>query len=148
MSAKNDLLTVLQNIVHEETQFPEQNNLAYITVKRIGRLETSGALDFGGSEYASAEIRWLEPEKGASDDKYGWWNLDSGKYFVQFNESLKLDDKSGILLQIWSKALHAGVSHPTMVITESQDPLHTLITVGDQGTSIKENARLSEVRMI
>lgn len=148
MSAVEELKNILQNIIHEPTQFPEDGNLAFLTVGRVGRLKHPGALDFGGSEYAETEIEWLEPEPQAEDDKYGWWNLEPGTYQVEFNEGISLSENSGVLLQIWAQALKAGVTHPTAVITDSVNPFSTLLHVGNAGVGIKENARLSEVRLI
>lgn len=148
MPTRDELKNILQNIIHEPTQFPEDKNLAFLTVGRVGRLKKPGALDFGGSEYAEAEVEWLEPELQAKDDKYGWWNLEPGTYQVEFNEGVSLSENSGVLLQIWDQALKAGVSHPTEVITDSESPLFTLVRVGNAGIRIKENARLSEVRLI
>ncbi len=148
MSTTDELKNMLQNIIHEPTQFPEDGNLAFLTVGRVGRLRTAGALDFGGSEYAEADVEWMEAERKAKDDKYGWWTLDSGTYQVEFNEGVSVPENSGVLLQIWSQALKAGVTHPTEVITASKNPLFTLIHVGNAGIRIKENARLSEVRLI
>lgn len=148
MSSNDDLKKVIQNIIHEPTQFPSDGNLAYLTVAKIGRITRGGALDFGGSEYREAEVEWIQPKKQSADDKYGWWDLEPGMYAAQFNEGLNFSGDSGVVLQIWSGALQAGVTHPTEVITESRNPLRTLIEVGKPGGSIKENARLSEVRLI
>jgi len=148
MSAQKDLLNVLNNIIHEKTQFPDKENLAYLTVSKIGKINKPGALDFGGSEYNAAEIEWLKPKKHSDEDKYGWWDLNEGMYLVEFNENVQLDDNSGVLIQVWCKALQAGISHPTLVVTDSCDPLQILVTVGKAGIGIKENARLSEIRMI
>ncbi|HKJ68275.1 MAG TPA: dCTP deaminase [bacterium] len=144
----DELKKVIKNIVHEPTQFPPNQNLAYLTVAKIGKITRQGSLDFGGSEYREAEVEWIQPELQSKEDKYGWWDLAPGLYQVQFNESLSFSDDSGVLLQIWSQALKAGVAHPTEVITESRDPLVTLLQVSEPGSSIKENARLSEVRLI
>jgi len=149
MPVKSDQLKdILENVIHEETQFPEGRNVAYITVARIGKLSEPGALDFGGSEYSQAEVDWLEPEPRSDDDKYGWYNLEKGAYRIEFNESINLPDDTGVLLQIWEQALKNGVMHPTEVLTQPRKPAFTQIYVDKPGVSIKENARLSEVRLL
>jgi len=147
MLKRDQLKAILQNIIHEPTQFPSEKNVAYLTVNRIGKIGTAGSLDFGGSEYSEGKIDWIDPEKRMEDDKYGWWELPQGLYRIEFNEGVKLED-GGILLQIWNAALKNGVIHPTEIITESQNPLFTHIHVSENGVHIKENARLSEVRLI
>ncbi|NIT60351.1 MAG: dCTP deaminase [Aliifodinibius sp.] len=148
MSDQKYLLNVLENIIHEKTQFPDTDNIAYLTVSKIGKITEPGALDFGGSEYNAADIKWLEAKKHSDEDKYGWWDLNEDMYLVEYNEKVQLDETSRVLIQLWTKALKAGISHPTLVITESRDPLQILVTVSKAGIDIKENARLSEIRMI
>lgn len=149
MAAKTKRLKeILANIIHEETQFPENRNIAYITVSQVGKIIEPGSLDFGGSEYTEAEIHWLEPKARSDEDKYGWWNLQPGSYRVEFNEGVELPDGTGVLLQIWNSALENGVSHPTEVITRSRNPLTTQMRVSDGGVRMKENARLSELRLL
>ncbi|MCF7805558.1 MAG: dCTP deaminase [Candidatus Marinimicrobia bacterium] len=142
------LKDILQNIIHEETQFPEDRNVAFLTVNQIGRLTEPGALDFGGSEYTEAEVEWIVPEVRNEDDKYGWWELGEGSYRIQFNEGVEMPDDTGMLLQTWEKVRKNGVIHPTEVITRTRNPLSTHIYVGEAGIGIKENARLSEVRLL
>lgn len=148
MAHDKNLMEILTNIIHEPTQYEEEDNLAYVTVNRIGTLTGRGALDFGGSEYQSAEVEWIEPAKKSEDDTYGWWSLKPGTYRVEFNEGVDLPDDTGVLLQIWNSVLRNGVTHPTEVITKARDQLSTHIHVGDPGIEIKENARLSVVRAL
>lgn len=143
-----DLKSVVKNIVHEPTQFPESGNSVQLTVKRIGKTVKPGALDFGGSEYTEAAIEWLEAVKHNDEDKYGWWELAEGLYIVEFNETLELPDNTRVQLQIWEKALRNGVVHPTQLIADDRDPLLTFINVSEAGVGIKENARLSEIRVV
>jgi len=148
MPDNKKLKEILTNIIHEPTQFHQELNLAYVTVSRIGKLQKRGSLDFGGSEYSKASVEWLSPEKKASDDKYGWWSLEGGSYRVEFNEGVNLPDDTGVLLQIWADAAKNGVTHPTEVITDSREPLSAQIHVSPPGIEIKENARLSEIRVL
>lgn len=149
MAAKNEQLKeILENIIHEETQFPDGRNIAYVTVARVGKLSGAGSLDFGGSEYEEADVDWIEPKPRSEDDKYGWYDLEQGSYRIEFNESIDLPDDTGVLLQIWDQALKNGVTHPTEVLTQSRKPLFTQIHVSEAGIHIKENARFSELRLL
>jgi hypothetical protein len=141
---------IVTNYIHEGKQFSEDGTSAVLTAGRIGRVTTGGALDFGGSEYAQARVSWLEPQKQSPDDKYGWWKLSQGEYRLELNESVSLpgDGSKRVLFHPWSEAAKAGLSHPSEVISASRSPIVTHLTVGPQGLSIKENARVSQVTVI
>jgi len=142
-----ELTSIVKNLVNEPTQVPEDESVVHLTVNRIGKLVKPGALDFGGSEYTEATVKWLEPKKRDPEDKYGWWELDQGLYRIEFNESLEIPEGTRVQLQIWSGALRNGILHPAQIIERSQNPLGTQIHVSESEVGIKENARLSEVRL-
>jgi hypothetical protein len=145
-----DISQVVRDYIHEGKQFGSDKKSAILTVGRIGRVAAAGALDFGGSEYAEAEVSWIEPQKQSADDKYGWWKLSPGEYRVELNESLYPPQGSQALLLFhpWTEAVAAGVHHPSEVISTERSPLLTHISVGPQGLSIKENARISQVTLL
>jgi hypothetical protein len=145
-----DMHELLTGYIHEGKQFAPDGSSAVLTVKRIGRLSAGGALDFGGSEYAEAEVSWIEPQKQSAEDKYGWWKLSQGHYRIEINESVSVpeDQPTALLLHPWPDAVRAGVNHPSEVITDSREPLFTHIGVGPQGISIKENARLGRLSVL
>ena len=145
-----DISQVVRDYIHEGKQFTSDKKSAILTVKRVGRVAGAGALDFGGSEYSAAEVSWLDPQKQNPDDTYGWWKLSPGEYRIEFNESLYPPEGTRALLLFhpWFEAVAAGVSHPSEVITLDRSPLQTHVTVGPQGLSIKENARISQVTVI
>ncbi|MFP4362798.1 MAG: hypothetical protein ACLFR1_02890 [Spirochaetia bacterium] len=140
-----DIKTVVQNYLHEKTQYSEARNAFYLTAKRIGKLTKPGRLDFGGSEYQKAPIEWLDPVKHSADDKYGWWDLPEGSYWVVYNEAISLTDNQKVFFQPWERAVEAGLTHPSGIINEPREVLGTIITAGPSGVSIKENGRISEV---
>ena len=148
--ASVDVSGIVQNYIHEGKQFSEDRKRAILTVNRVGRLSGSGALDFGGSEYAEADVSWLEPQKQSAEDKYGWWKLTQGHYRIEFNETISLpeDGSTVVLLHPWPAAIRAGVNHPSELITASRAPLVTHIGIGPQGISIKENARISQISIV
>jgi hypothetical protein len=145
-----DVAQIVQNYIHEGKQFSDDRKHAILTVNRIGRLSGGGALDFGGSEYAEAEISWLEPQKQSPEDKYGWWKLTQGHYRIEFNETISLpeDGSTVILFHPWPEAVKAGLNHPSVLVTAPRSPLVTHIGIGPQGISIKENARVSQVTIL
>ena len=140
-----NLKEIVADYIHEGKQYSESRDMFYLTVKRIGKIAEGGSLDFGGSEYSEAEVEWIETVKKSPDDSYGWWNLSEGYYWVEYNEKINLPEDSNIFFQPWEKALKAGLSHPSGIISEPREVLATIIFVGKGGIGIKENARISEL---
>lgn len=138
----------VRNYIHDGKQFPEGTETALLTVNRIGILSSRGSLDFGGGEYSTAEIKWLEPKKKSPDDKYGWWHLEEGRYMVEFNESLQATQRQRFYLQPWSHVAQNGVCHNCVVLIPPQETLQVYVSVGPAGIDIKENARFSELGVL
>ncbi|MDY7027390.1 MAG: hypothetical protein SVR04_03735 [Spirochaetota bacterium] len=162
----------VSNTIHEGKQFPEGRSFAYLTVGRIGKYTGIGRLDFGGSEYAEADVEWLAPVKKSSDDTYGWWHLTPGAYLVLFNESVEVPAGKRFYLQIWEKAARNAASIPFAILEGGQgsagqkpdrqpsagqgaagqdsgpDPLSCTLFVGGAGIEIKENARLAQLGVL
>lgn len=142
------LTDVIADYIHEGKQFSESRNAFYLTVKKLGKFYSGGSLDFGGSEYSDGVIEWMEPEKKSEDDKYGWWKLNEGYYWVEYNERIDLPENVRLYFQPWEKALQAGISHQAGIIAEPRKVLATLVHVGGYTVRIKENARISEIYQI
>ena len=135
------IVDFVHGLLSESKQIEEE--LAVLSVSRIGRISAPGSLDFGGSEYNAPEAAWIEPVKTKADDEHGWWHLDGGTYFVELNETVEPHDAHPVVLQTWPPALKTGVSHDTVMITaRSESPTLTL-HVPSPGVSIKENARIT-----
>ena len=147
MASDTKLTDIVTNFIHEDTQFPEERDVAYLTVNRVGKPAKKGTLDFGGSEYTEADMEWIEPKKKSNDDKYGWWELDEGLYHIEFNEGLDPNGET-VIFQTWKNALRNGIAHSAEIIEESRDKLFTGLQVSSAGVGIKENARISEVRVL
>ncbi len=163
MSADISIKDLVSNYISEKKQFPS-DNLALLTVARVGTYAVRGSLDFGGSEYNEAGIKWLTPRKGAEDDTYGWWHLSEGMYVVELNERISAPANIRLLLQIWEKAQRAGIVHPSFSIEagekaqhtgsmeeaspEDAEPLRVTVSVGSTGIDIKENARFSKLILL
>lgn len=116
-----------------------------LTVGSIARITGAGRLDFGGSEFEPARREELEPRLAAEADEYGWWRLDPGSYVIRYNERLVLEpEQTGQVLPL-ARLLRAGASHPSFVVTGTEDRLETLLTVGSGGCELKENCRVSRL---
>jgi hypothetical protein len=139
---------VIRNYIHERKQLDEKSGSMILTAGRIGTLVGRGSLDFGGSEFAPSPTAWQEPVKASPDDKYGWWHLEPGSYLLEFNESIVLEERERVLLQIWEEAARTGLAHPTELIVASREPLATVMQVPTPGVDIKENARISRVLLL
>jgi len=60
-----------------------------LTARGVSRVESGGALDFGGSAFREASAIALEPQKKTPEEPYGWWNLEPGAYLLAFNETVR-----------------------------------------------------------
>jgi hypothetical protein len=115
-----------------------------LTVNTISRINTGGALDFGGSEYQEASVSLLEPGKKTPDEPYGWWNLDAGDYLLGYNERIKIPAKGLIMILPHERLLAAGASHATLAIENLDQSVCVPIHVGPAGLKIKQNAGVSK----
>lgn len=141
---KKDILDFIGNIIHEKTQIDEDS--IYLTVSKIFNLTTKGEIDFGGSEYKESEREIIEPVKRSLEDKYGWWELNPGEYFVMFNEKLQdiIPKDKTVILQPSERLIKTGAFHPTRVLNK-RGAISTILYVGNNGLKIKENARVSRL---
>lgn len=133
-----DLTEFVDDIVHEPTQTDGRG--LDLTVAGISRVAEPGRVDFGGGELTAAELEAVETERRNPDDDYGWWNLESGRYLIEYNESLTVPSDERLVLQIRDELLARGAFHPTLHV-ESLDRVP--LVVGGAGLRLKENARVS-----
>jgi len=136
----------IKNFIHKDTQTEE--NKVYLTVKQIYSLDKKGSLDFGGSELNPAERKPLLPKKRLPKDKYGWWDLNQGTYLVEFNEQIELREKEIAILESREELLQNGCFHPLRIITPEEKLSFIPLNVGYQGIDIKQNARISTLRIV
>jgi len=136
----------IKNFIHKDTQTGEDN--VYLTVKQIYSLDKKGSLDFGGSELNLAKRKPLLPKKRHPEDKYGWWNLNQGTYLVEFNEQIELREKEIAILESKEELLQSGCFHPLRIITPQEELSFIPLNVGGQGIDIKQNARISTLRIV
>lgn len=136
----------IQNLIHKDTQTGKDK--VYLTAKQIYFLDKKGSLDFGGSELNLAERKPLLPKKRLPEDKYGWWSLNQGTYLIEFNEQIDLREKEIAILQPREELLQNCCFHPLRIITPEEKLSFIPLNVGCQGIDIKQNARISTLRIV
>lgn len=136
-----EIAQCLDGIVYEKKQ--RHAHAFDLTVDAISRFEGPGRLDFGGSEFEAAASKEIQVEKRSPDDDYGWWSLSEGRYRVRFNERITTDDEVSAWILPHERLLHAGGDHSSVPVTGSDRTLAALLSVGEHGLYIKENARIS-----
>jgi hypothetical protein len=118
-----------------------------LTARVIHSLGPTGEVDFGGSEYVPAQAAPVPTHQKHSQDRYQWWTLMHGAYQVEFNETLELAEDEIALLEPHERLLRAGAEHPVQFLRGRVNPLSTLLTVGSARLQIKQNARISLLRV-
>ncbi|HMA69574.1 MAG TPA: hypothetical protein VKN74_06850 [Candidatus Mcinerneyibacterium sp.] len=134
-----------ENIVYDKTQ--NEDCFFSLTINNIYSFESKGELDFGGSEYIKSKFKKINPEKKDEDDKYGWWFLDEGIYKARLNEKVKkINESITLIIEPHKRLLDCGVTHNTEIIT-NKGKIEVFLQVGENGVNIKENARISTVKV-
>src|SRR5712692_5732045 len=82
-----------------------------VTVRNVSPVDPAGQLDFAGSEYTPAGRITIATHRRRPEDRYEWWDLGRGCYFVEFNETLELAEDEIALLEPDERLLRAGASH-------------------------------------
>ena len=118
-----------------------------LTVKNMFAVDPTGRVDFGGGEYMPAGRVAVAPLRRSPEDKYQWWELGRRPYFVEFNETLELAPDEMALLEPDERLLRAGVSHSCNFLRGRIAPLEMLINVDALTVFIKQNARISRLRI-
>jgi hypothetical protein len=131
---------LLDGLVYEKKQL--QESAVELTVKEIRRFIDSGSVDFGGGELQPAPTEPIPALKRSPTDKYGWWELHRGLYQIVYNERLKKPLPGLGLIVPNLRLLEAGGGHACMIVEGEKLPA-ALLSVGDSGLNIKENARVS-----
>jgi len=118
-----------------------------LTVKNIFALDPTGRVDFGGGEYMPAGRMTVAPLRRNPEDKYQWWELGRGAYFVEFNETLELAPDEMALLEPDERLLRAGASHTSNFLRGRIAPVEALLQVEALTMLVKQNARFSRLRI-
>ncbi len=106
-----------------------------------------GQVDFGGGEYVPAGKIAIAAQRRRTEDRYSWWDLGRGSYFVEFNESVELREDEIALLEPEERLLRAGAAHVPTFLRGRIAPIEALLQVEALRLQIKENARVSRLRI-
>jgi deoxycytidine triphosphate deaminase len=137
--------TRLTGIVHPKYQVHRFS--VHLTVRTVYAVDPTGEVDFGGNEYVAADRIAVATQRRRSEDRYEWWELARGCYFVEFNEALNLADDEIGLLEPEQRLLRAGAAHVTTTLRGHVEPIETLLSVDTLRLLLKQNARISRVRV-
>ncbi len=118
-----------------------------LTARQIFRLDPTGTVDFGGSEYVAAERHPMPTHQKHSQDRYQWWTLPHGAYMVEFNETIELAEDELGLLAPHERLLRAGAEFPPQYLRGPHNPLSSLLNVSCVQVQIKQNARVATLRV-
>jgi len=118
-----------------------------LTAKQIYSLDPAGQVDFGGTEYAASARVPVASLRRNREDKYEWWDLSRGAYMLEFNESLALAPNEFAILEPDERLVRCGAFHGTAFLRGQGERLETLLIVGTLNIHIKQNARVSRIRV-
>jgi hypothetical protein len=118
-----------------------------LTARKIFSLDPTGQIDFGGSEYIAAGRLEIAPQHLRLEDRYQWWELGRGSYFVECNEILDLAEDEIALIESDDRLLRAGAWHVPFYVRGRVAPVQLLLEVGAARLRVKENARLARFRL-
>ncbi len=118
-----------------------------LTARKIFSVDPTGQIDFGGSEYIAAGRMEIAPQHLRPEDRYQWWELGRGSYFVECNEILDLAEDEIALIESDERLLRAGAWHVPFYVRGRVAPVQLLLEVGAARVRVKENARLARLRL-
>jgi hypothetical protein len=118
-----------------------------LTIRGISGVDPTGKLDFGGGEYAPAGQMRIAPRQLRPEDNYQWWQLERGCYIIEFNESLALAENEIALLEPDPRTIRTGATHVSVFLRGHVAQLETLFDVQALRLSVKQNARVSRLRV-
>ena len=133
----------LEGTIHDGKQVEEPG--IHLTAGSVSSLVGRGQTDFGGDEQEPCEQSTISPTKRAPEDDYGWWELEGGEYRVRFNETIT--SGSGVFLVVPNDRILACGCVMVSVLAAS-GRIETVLSVPQQGVSIKENARIALLRRL
>jgi len=118
-----------------------------LTVKNISSVDPIGRVDFGGSEYSPAGKLPIIAQRRNLEDKYLWWDLGRGSYFVEFNETVELAPDEFGYVEPDDRLIRAGATHAPLYLRGRVAPIETLLSVDAVRLQIKHNARIARLRV-
>jgi len=137
-------------LVSAATYLPKQiePDSVHLTARQVFRPTSGGSVDFGGSEYSEPGREAIPAAKLSPEDKYGWWDLKQGTYFLELNESVSLpEDAIGLLLPS-PRITRNGASHAVQLLVGEIERIIVPLLVPSVGIRIKQNARVSQLLVL
>jgi deoxycytidine triphosphate deaminase len=135
----------LQGVIQEKYQVHGYS--VDLTVRHIYAVDPIGRVDFGGNEYRAAGKMPVATHRQRPEDRYAWWDLGRGCYFVEFNETLELGEDEIALLEPDERLMRAGAAHEPIFLRGRAAPIETLLQVETMRLQVKQNARISHLRL-
>ena len=133
----------IQGIILEK--FQVHGHSVDLTACKIYSVDPAGKVDFSGSEYAAAELTAVGTIRHHPEDRYEWWDLERGSFYIEFNETLELAENEIAMLEPLDRLIRAGASHASVFLRGRAAPLHTLLNVDALNLCLKQNARISRL---
>lgn len=140
-----DAATRVAGIIHPKYQIHGYS--VHLTVRSVSSVDPVGQLDFGGSEYRPAGKLAIATRRLRAEDRYEWWELERGCYLIEFNETLELAENEIALLEPDERLLRAGAVHAPIFLRGRVAQVETLLQVEALVVKVKQNARISRVRI-
>jgi hypothetical protein len=119
----------------------------HLTARKIFSVDPTGQIDFGGSEYIAAGRIEISTQRLRQEDRYQWWELGRGSYFVECNEALDLAEDEIALIEPDDRLLRTGAWHVPFYVRGRVASIQLLLEVGAARLRVKENARLARFRL-
>ncbi len=118
-----------------------------LTARKVFSVSPTGQIDFGGSEYVAAGRMEIATQRLRQEDRYQWWELGRGSYFVECNEDLDLAENEIALIEPDDRLLRAGAWHVPFYLRGRVAKVQLLLEVSAAQLRVKENARLARFRL-
>jgi hypothetical protein len=119
----------------------------HLTARKIFSVDAGGQIDFGGNEYMAAGRIEISTQRVRVEDRYQWWDLGRGSYFVECNETLDLAENEIALIEPDDRLLRAGAWHVPFYLRGRVAPIQLLLEVSAARLRVKENGRLALFRL-
>jgi hypothetical protein len=125
---------------------PHGNGLTF-TVLNVHQITGEGRVAPDSGEEDQAR-RIQRPARKSVGDPAGHWDLVQGPYWVTYNESVRIPDGGGLILQPHHAIMINGLWHPTLVVRDWTEMSGILLIVGARGVRLVEGAPVSTGNMV
>jgi len=117
-----------------------------LTVEKIFSFKSKGSLDFSNKERILSKENELKAIKNNKKEQYGWWNLKEGFYKIRTNEVVNLPKNlAGLSFPRSSLLRMGGFVHTGVWDAGFNGKGEFILSVGNNGLKIKQNARVAQL---